>query len=246
MTVLKREALSTVLVIVCVAVVVAMATNVPVNVKYTGSLKQWHDAIFLVPLENIIGVNDIPTVGDEVKVKKRNRFGRVRVWSGVVVSEMEASECRKLLEENDLLAEDISEDTQSQPNTSHMCTHCCATWFSDCVISVGIILEVQDGAVEPNTSAGHGKAGTSIDHSNGSGMADINTCGRGTADVGTADVNRSGVATADINRNSTDVNRSGMATADVNRSSMDMAWPQRTPIGAGWLMVRDACAHHFV
>ena len=41
-------------------------------------------------------------VGDDVVVKKENRFGRIRKWNGVVVSEAELLEGRRLMEMNEL------------------------------------------------------------------------------------------------------------------------------------------------
>ena len=97
-----------------------MATNIPpvvVHVRYNGSLRQWRDAIFQVPLENIIGpFNVIPHVGEQVKVKKKNIFsGRVRVWNELVVSHEEVAESQKLMEENDLMLDDDDVSVPESP-----------------------------------------------------------------------------------------------------------------------------------
>ena len=83
-----------------------MATPYPIiiNVKYTDRLKQWQDAIFHVPLENIVDGRSrecgIPIVSDEVIVSKKSKSGRIRKWKGLVVLEEEAKNARELVDES--------------------------------------------------------------------------------------------------------------------------------------------------
>ena len=103
-----------------------MATPTSVStvyVRYIGSLKHWKDAVFNVPIANVIKTtgesNLLPLVGDIVFVKKENRFGRVRKWKGVVVSEMDLMEGKRLMEINDIdsCADELLEESPIPPGS---------------------------------------------------------------------------------------------------------------------------------
>ena len=84
-------------------------------VKYVGSLKHWKDAIFKVPLVNIMrkpgsAATQYPLIGESVTVKKESKSGRARKWNGVVVSELDVFDERKLLQLNNL-----EDDVSSNP-----------------------------------------------------------------------------------------------------------------------------------
>ena len=103
---------------------VFMEQTTAVYVKYVGSLWHWKDAIFNVPITNITkasGSGDPhlpPLVGDRVIVQKASRSGHIRKWNGIVVSEVDLVEEKRLLEVNEIIDnEKLDADSPGPPGS---------------------------------------------------------------------------------------------------------------------------------
>lgn len=81
--------------------------------------KHWKDAVFRVPLRNVVydsTATCLPLVGERVTVRhKRKADARTRMWKGVVVSELELLEERRLLETNDMIDDDALSESSGPP-----------------------------------------------------------------------------------------------------------------------------------